>query len=92
MKSVAICTTLACLLSLNALQAHPDHDEANQATQSLPEEPKKLFVPEDQSDVFNIQFDTDELGQEEELENLEHIQSQEQAKSRPSTNLRQNNP
>lgn len=75
MKSFLYLITFAILTSA-ALAAHPDH---SQATQNLPEEPSKLYVPSDYTDVFAIQLDNDALEDEEQLDTLEEMQKEEQA-------------
>ncbi|MCE5315957.1 MAG: hypothetical protein LLG04_01160 [Parachlamydia sp.] len=64
--------TLAIILNAHADQGIPP-------AHTLPEEPTKLYVPSDYSDVFAIQLDNDALYDEEELENMEEMQKANQA-------------
>lgn len=55
---------LACALQLGAA--------APQKTSKLPQEPGKIIVEPDQTDIFAIPLDEDAEDQQEELYNLEH--------------------
>lgn len=70
---------VAFTLSLATLQAEIDHSQSKSST--LPEEPKKLFQPVDQTDIFAIQLDSDEVEEDEELNDMEQMQKNYEKKS-----------
>jgi hypothetical protein len=73
MKTVIFGLAISSLTTFGVLQAHPDHE-------NLPEEPTKLYLPSDTSDIFAIQLDSDELEDEQELDYLEELEKKYQEK------------